>query len=286
LSTEISRRTFLTGAAIAAGAPSALRALGDDAPRPLRFVVYGDCRDGHDMHRKLVALMLKQNPDMVWQTGDLVHRGTEEDLWKTYDEIVVELRKKSQLYTVRGNHDFGGGGYAARMTLPIDSGNKDYYSVNRANCHFVALDVDENTEFGPGSDQHKWLVSDLKAAKGKARHIFVFFHVPGYSIGSHGMNTEVQQKLCPVFKEFGVRIVFTGHDHNYYHTTRDGVPYVVSGGGGAPLYDCYPEKGAIAGDKWEKVNHYCLVDVKADTVQVQAIRADGTLIEKFSVSAT
>ena len=45
------------------------------------------------------------------------------------------------------------------------------------------------------------------------------------------------------------------------------------------------EKGAIAGDKFERVNHYCLVDVKGSDVTVKAIRTDGTLIEKFTVSA-
>src|SRR5579862_9268658 len=60
----------------------------------LRFVVYGDTRDGHDMHRKLVALIMKQKPEIVLQTGDLVNRGSKEDLWKTYDEITADMRKQ------------------------------------------------------------------------------------------------------------------------------------------------------------------------------------------------
>jgi len=223
---------------------------------------------------------------MVFQTGDLVHNGSVASQWATFDDITAEMRKKIPYYPARGNHDFGDEGYYKRTVSPYTSGTADYYTVDKGNCHFIVLDVDEHTDYSPKSDQYKWLIKDLDASKGKFTHTFVFFHVPGYSIGSHGMNKDIQDTLCPVFTKYAVRIVFTGHDHNYYHTTRSGTPYIVTGGAGAPLYDTFPEKGAIAGDKYEKVNHYCLVDVKGKDVTVQAIRVDGSLIETFTVSAS
>ena len=282
----ISRRTLLCGAAAVAAAAAGAHTMAAGKPDSgLKFAVYGDCRDGHEVHRKLVAAMLAQKPTLILQTGDLVHRGNDDAAWKTYDDITGDMRKKVLLYPSRGNHDFGGTGYAERFTAPFTSGNKDYYSFTKGNCHFIAVDVDEHAEFGPETEQYKWLIKDLEAAKKSSAHTFVYFHLAPYSIGSHGMNPEVQKTLCPVFAKYGVRIVFTGHDHNYYHTTRDGVPYIVTGGGGAPLYDTHPDKGAIDGDKYEKVNHYLVVDVKGKDVHVQAIRIDGTVIEKFTVSA-
>lgn len=118
-----------------------------------------------------------------------------------------------------------------RVTSPFTSGNKLFYSFAKGNSHFIALAVDENTDFGPTSPQYKWLIKDLDAAEGKFKHIFVFFHVSPYSIGSHGMAPDVQDVLCPLFVKYGVRAVFTGHDHLYYHTTRTTVPYIVTGGG-------------------------------------------------------
>jgi 3',5'-cyclic AMP phosphodiesterase CpdA len=289
LNTKISRRTFVSYAAaapLALAAASAAHAIPlEEEAKPLRFAVYGDCRDGHDIHRKIVSLIIKDEPTMVFQTGDLVHRGADESLWKIFDGITGDMRKKVAFYPARGNHEFGEIGKIDAMTGPFTNGNKAWYSLDKSNCHFIVLVLDEHTPFDSDSEQYKWLVKNLEEFKGKSKHTFVFFHVPPYSIGSHGMNPEIQDSLCPVFTKYGVRIVFTGHDHNYYHTTRNGIPYVVTGGGGAPLYDCFPEKGAIAGDKYEKVNHYCLVDVKGNDVTVQAIRADGTLIEKFTVSA-
>jgi hypothetical protein len=75
--------------------------------------------------------------------------------------------------------------------------------------------------------------------------------------------------------------VFQGHDHNYYRTTRcnyanpkkkegstkcasedlTGITYIVSGGGGAGLYDAQNKKESIAGDKFDMAYNYLLADV-------------------------
>src|ERR1700721_4417140 len=160
---KISRRTAV--GSISAAALSLFGArLGftDDEVKPLRFAVYGDCRDGHDVHRKIVSLIVKDEPSMVFQTGDLVHRGNDDSLWKIFDDITSEMRKKALYYPARGNHDFGDTGYYKRITSPITTGTGDYYTVDKENCHFIILDVDEHTEFGPKSEQGKWLVKDLE----------------------------------------------------------------------------------------------------------------------------
>ncbi len=254
-------------------------------PKPLHFIVYGDTRDGHAIHRKLVAMIVARKPDFVLQTGDLVHSGSAPDLWKIYDDITGAMRRKIPVYPTRGNHDVGGPGYEAHFTVPFSSGNKLYYSFDKAGCHFTSLAVDEYTPFGPDSPQYHWLETDLAAAQKRSRHIFVYFHVPPYSIGSHGSDLTVRQALCPLFRKYGVRIVFNGHDHIYYRTRRDGITYVVTGGGGAPLYFADPNKGAIAGDKWESVNHLVDCVVKGKEVTLTALRADGTTLDHFTVTA-
>ena len=91
--------------------------------------------------------------------------------------------------------------------------------------------------------------------------------------------------LCPVFKNYGVRVAFGGHDHNYYHTTRDGITYIVTGGGGAPLYPCNKERGVIDGDKYLSCHHFLVCDVNGDSIRIQVIKVDGTELEHFSISA-
>lgn len=248
-----------------------------------RFVLYGDTRDGHDVHRRLVALIEKQKPDFILQTGDLVHRGSEAGLWKIYDEITGEMRAKIPVYPSRGNHDLGGPGYEERVTQPFTSGNKLWYSFDKGDLHFIALAVDESTAYGPDSPQYKWLVEDLAKAQKSKRHRFVFFHVPPYSIGSHGSDLNVRKVLCPLFKQYGVTAVFNGHDHNYYRTTRDGILYMVSGGGGAPLYPTDPGKGAIDGDKYESVHHIVVVEETGNLLAFTALREDGSTLDRFTL---
>lgn len=252
----------------------------------VRFCLYGDTRDGHDAHRKVVTVMMKQNPEFILQTGDLVHNGGVESQWKTYDAITADARQKTPFYVVRGNHDFGGKGFEERMTAPFTSGNKFYYSFDQGNCHFIGLAIDEKTPYDENSAQYKWLIKDLDATlTTKPNHIFVFFHVAPFSIGSHGSDLDVRKVLHPVFVKYGVRAVFNGHDHLYYRTRRDGVTYIVSGGGGAPLYSADPGKGAISGDKYESVNHCVVCEVNGRLAAFTALRADGTQLDRFTLRA-
>lgn len=281
---KLSAVLLITAAISGAALANSLEPAGNAPGRSLRFVIYGDTRDGHDAHRAVVKLIMEQKPDMVLQTGDLVRRGSENDLWKIYDDITGDMRKKIPVYPSRGNHDFGGAGYDERLTISFTNGNKKYYSFDKKQCHFIALDIDEHEEYKPESTQYQWLIKDLEANK-KAKFTFVFFHVPPYSIGGHGSDLNVRAALCPVFQKYHVQGVFNGHDHNYYRTVRDGITYLVSGGGGAPLYPCFPEqKGAIAGDKWETVNHIVVCDLVGDTLKCSAIRKDGTEIEHFTIN--
>jgi predicted phosphodiesterase len=253
------------------------------AAPPLRFTVYGDSRDGHDAHRKIVALMIAQNPAFVLQTGDLVHNGTDAELWKIYDEITGPLRAKCPIYPAAGNHDAASQLYLAHVPETMAGTHPIYYSFDREGCHFISLAVDEFTAYDPGSKQYHWLIQDLEAARPTAKHIFVYFHVPPYSIGSHGSDLNVRQVLCPVFEKYKVSVVFTGHDHNYYRTIRNGIPYIVTGGGGAPLYPCYPAKGAIQGDVYKSVHNMVSCEVDGDHVNLTAFQEDGSVLDKFTV---
>lgn len=245
----------------------------------LHFIVYGDCRTGHEIHRQIVAMIMQRKPELVLQTGDLVESGSNGRLWRIYDSITGEMRKKIPVYPALGNHDLGGTGYEERVPAAFTSGNWRYYSFDRAGCHFVSVDV--FAPFGPGTAQYEWLEKDLANAHHAARSIFVFYHEPAYSIGPHGSNMDVRKALCPLFDKYGVRIVFQGHDHIYYRTIRSGIPYVVTGGGGAPLYPCHADE-AIKGDVFESVNHLIDCYVDGGRVRCTAIRTDGSTLDVFT----
>ncbi len=99
---------------------------------------------------------------------------------------------------------------------------------------------------GPGSAQYQWLVNDL-ASTSKPWKVLVY-HEPAWGAGTHGNNTTTQAVIDPLVKQFGIDLVYAGHNHNYARcqvkdaaeaagdTIVPRVPYITNGGGGAPLY--------------------------------------------------
>jgi hypothetical protein len=109
----------------------------------------------------------------------------------------------------------------------------------------------------------------------------VVLHRPLFSTGQHGGNPALQRALAPLFQRYGVDVVFQGHDHHYERSEPiNGVTYVVTGGGGAPL------RGA-AGAAWtavkESAYHYVTVQASPTRIRVVARRLDGTQLDAFEV---
>jgi hypothetical protein len=86
----------------------------------------------------------------------------------------------------------------------------------------------------------------------------------------------------PLCEKYKVTAVFAGHDHNYQHHLKNGVHYIVTGGGGAPLA---PVDDPIPGItlKVEKVEHFVTVRVNGNRAHIEAIALDGHLIETIDL---
>jgi 3',5'-cyclic AMP phosphodiesterase CpdA len=85
------------------------------------------------------------------------------------------------------------------------------------------------------SAQRRWL--DQALARSTAAWKIVAFHHPVFSCGEYTGVAEMRRLLAPLFERRDVDLVLSGHDHNYQRFgPRNGVTYVVHGGGGARLY--------------------------------------------------
>ena len=243
------------------------------------FIAYGDTRSNAIEHQKVVNFIVSLKPQFVLQTGDLVDDGNNQDEWRQFDQITAPLRAAHiAYYPARGNHDLGPY-YVKRVTEPFDSGNGYYYAFTRKGIRFIAVDCFE--PFDPGTDQYEWLETQLQEAKGKT--VIVFFHESPFSVGPHGSNFEVQAALHPLFVKYRVPLVFAGHDHLYYRTIRDGVTYIVTGGGGADLYLATNTQYAIPGDVYKTTYHIVRCDVTPSTIVLTALTPDGEQIDKLTV---
>jgi len=242
------------------------------------FVAMGDHRSNPSAHLSVVNRVIAINPDLCVDTGDLVGNGDNASEWDPqFFTPEKELMKSVCLFPAIGNHEYDYTNYLDYFYLPTGPGNERYYSFDYGNAHFVALDT--NISYSAGSAQYTWFVNDLQSTTKPWR--FVYFHHPPYSSSSHGSNTNVRAQLCPVIEANGVQMVFSGHDHDYERSYVNGVYYIVTGGGGAPLYPA-------GTSSWTQFSasayHACKVSIAGNNLTLEAIKPDGTVIDSFATS--
>ena len=248
------------------------------------FVVFGDNRAGDPacdaVYKKVLAAALERKPDFIVNTGDQIDKPGNIEHWKRFWELSKSVAVP--YYLTVGNHDIhmevagSEDTYKAQVDLP---GHELYYSFVAGNSLFIVLD-----SYITGEDkritgeQLKWLEQVLAASKQK--HTFVFVHHPLYpekGKGKHHGNSLDRYKverdrLHALFMKHKVTAVLAGHEHLYLRKNIDGVTYIITGGGGAPLY---------AKDEDGGFHHYVLVTVDGDKVSGEVVDVSGKVRDRF-----
>lgn len=248
---------------------------------PFTFLLYGDNRTQPEIHTQVATQMwadaMRNDARFVVHTGDLVTNAS--PWWEWQREFfgpALPLMSTLPFYTSMGNHEGNHESYYHYLDLP---NNEAWYSFSYGDVDYFALN--SSLDFEPGSDQLEWLRQGLAAST--AHWKIVFFHHPPYACtpARKPGDIDVQQYIVPVVEEFDVDLVLLGHDHLYGRTgTRNGVRYVISGGGGAPSY---PAEADDVNEICEREFHYCRITVSGDTLEFKAITADGRVIDQFEL---
>ena len=194
------------------------------------------------------------------------------------------------------------------------------FSFDYGNAHWTVLDSNRYSDWSDPA-LRDWLVADLKAAR-RAAWRFVGFHHPGLHSSKAHANDQWMRVLSPLFEEHGVDIVFGGHVHNYQRskpmrfapagvvakngvvegevkldrnfdgktsTKPDGVVYIVTGAGGAGLYDPGQETDPASWQPFTEVfksnvHSATVADVEGKRVSVRQIGDDGSLLDSFTIT--
>jgi hypothetical protein len=252
------------------------------------FVIYGDNRTRHDVHKKVMETLLKNaSPDFVLQTGDMVENGSDDSLWPIFFDIEKDLLRKTAIFPALGNHERNSHDFYEFFQAAMP-----YYSFNWGNAHFIVLNSDiENVSPKKSerdafwAEQTKWLEEDLAASQSSDFRFVTAHHPPFTAVERRQGNNPHMTALTPMFEKYHVTGAFFGHDHNYQSYLLNGIHYVVSGGGGAPLYDVAKPPAGIT-QKVESVENFVNVSVEGKTAHVKAIAIDGRVLEEFDMAGS
>ncbi len=229
-----------------------------------RFVVFGDNRSDAVAHGAVVnGILAEPGLAFVINSGDMVGSGEVESDWETFFDIEGELLAHMPDWPTIGNHEAHDGEvpiYDRLFALPTEgTGTEHYYAFTFGNSRFLVLDG--HVEVEPWYQcllqlkaydecftraQDAFIADELERAVADPaiRHIFVTTHMGPYSSKEGRTGSSQMRAWLPRFLQYGVDVVFSGHDHYYEHgVSGNGIDYVISGGGGAPLYDVNPGIG-------------------------------------------
>ena len=143
--------------------------------------------------------------------------------------------------------------------------------------HFIVLDC-WNVYKPLEKTQLEWLKKDLEANKG--RPISVAMHVPLFTSGKYEPYNEPD--LLELFDKYNVMFVFSAHVHSYERSLYKGTNYIVTAGGGAPLYPVTRDNPYMQVRK--NVHHYTVLTKDNNTYTLKAVDINGNVIDTVSSS--
>jgi uncharacterized repeat protein (TIGR02543 family) len=255
---------------------------------PITFVDGGDSHASqtNKVSREQVSRMMATfDPSFVVYTGDFCDTDTSSN-WPLY---LVDMENNwigNNGFTIPligavGNHEGSANTFRGQFNLP---GNELWYSLDWGqDLHIIVLD----SEYDVSGSQLAWLKQDL-ATYQNVKWKVVLFHQPPYSSGWHGSNTVIRNAWCSVFDQYGVDLVFNGHDHDYERSKPiynnaivtnpdDSTTYVVSGGWGGSLRS--------VGTNWwtayskSYVYHFIVVTIDGNMLSLKAYDQNGALFD-------
>ncbi|MGH9657435.1 MAG: metallophosphoesterase [Bryobacteraceae bacterium] len=284
----------------------------------LCFLVLGDWGNGkppqfalgQQMTREVEKRSASDNPvRFVLTTGDNIYAdtvlgiprggsGRRDEHWGgKFFLPYARLLARVPFYPSLGNHD--GNESESREDLPVYLDNfffprnrpARYYRFGFGGlAEFFALDTTRNSLAGPtapqyleGGEQSAWLAKAI--GEPAARWKIPYFHHPPFTAGPrHDPMLEPLAHWLKLFQSAGVKVVFTGHEHNLQFSeageATGGIRYVISGAGGElrrPNLEDRLEGTHIAA--WAAQRHFLVVEIENAEMRITPIGVGGAPLE-------
>lgn len=293
---------------------------------PFSFAVTGDSRNNIENAWPISQRrLMEQGVDFEIFSGDAVFLGPNQQDWREFfgatdgDFAVQELLASVPLMMVNGNHEQLAINYVTQFAFPQEESageqaeGEEWYAFDYGNAHFLMLNDTVTEASVIAGAQADWIRADLsRVDRTRTPWVFAVHHRGFYTCGStHSPDAALRAAWQPLFDEFAVDFVLTGHNHVYERsrairglnegegvvvaTEADGLPthdsaglpdgtvYVVAAGVGAELYDVSTE--CPTSHTAQVVRPYVIFEIEDRTLRYTAYDAmTNQIIDSFELT--
>jgi acid phosphatase type 7 len=193
------------------------------------------------------------------------------------------------VFPALGNHEFRGCDVEEEDSACLDNWWQTFASLNlrpyrwysvSLGTKILVLLLDSDSPLKPGSAQLTWFEQEMTHAAPTVRFILVVLHYPPVRdpLVPRGKDeAEIARYLSHHASAIAARVIVIGsHVHNYERYSRDGIPYLVSGGGGAKPVTSLRVFGELSKLKTSVNFHYLRFRLVGDRLTGTMVRFDAT----------
>lgn len=194
---------------------------------PFSFISMGDIQTDYSLLWQMLSTIQSRHSDIKFYlfSGDMVGDGENRNQWDLMLNTADTLFAGKPTAVAMGNHDSHYVNDETQTLIfaeyfhqphngPWDLPIHHAYSFTYSNAYFIVLNTNDDTE-----QQTFWLKAQLAQARANSyQWLIVMFHHPVYTMHQRRTYTDLQEQWAPLFDEYGVDLVLTGHDHAYMRT--------------------------------------------------------------------
>ncbi len=250
------------------------------------FIGLGDAQEASPNRKMMVNIVNSiQDIDYILYNGDFVELARETPQWLKWFADNAPLTTHIPFMTTMGNHEKNSSNYYRMFALP---GKEEYYSFDYGPVHISVLHTywegfDENY-----TEQVNWLVDDLTTHQEYEWNVVMMHRPPFSSFPRHweveSWYKEINASFVPIFEQFQVDLVLTGHEHAYERLYKNNITYVISGGAGSWLNKVFPAYKLNESVYAESTHNFIYFNLYENQFDVRGFREDYSLIDQYTIN--
>jgi len=272
-------------------------AFGQSDNKTFSIAAVGDLGCGANGNNTLLSIQ-NTKPNLVIFLGDLAYTSDLKCFFTQTNDLENNITG-SQVLAVIGNHDIDNKVTKKQLMDHYKIPLTGYYSKTFDNgkilvigMNFTGLEQKDNVAKNVlENDQYAFVKKTLENSN--ATFKIVASHAPfisqnctsvimpfcHYSLDKWANNTF--NKYHQLFKNTGVKLVLSGHNHNYQRAEEDGITYIISGLGGQSQYKILQEPGT---QRFADVYGFLYLSFKNKSIDGRFIDNNGNMSkDKFTI---